>query len=97
MLTSTVENILNRGLPRSPRAQALCAELTGRRVRIEVSGFGRWVVEFDGRSVQVRRGEKAGDAQISGAPLSLLALTGPDAQAVIARGDVRIEGDAEIA
>lgn len=37
------------------------------------------------------------DATIIGAPLSLLALTGDDPQAVIRRGDARIEGDAEIA
>src|SRR4029077_17333046 len=36
-------------------------------------------------------------ASIIGAPLSLLGLAGEDSQAVIARGDVRIEGDAEIA
>jgi ubiquinone biosynthesis protein UbiJ len=37
------------------------------------------------------------DATIVGAPLSLLALTGDDPQAVIRRGDARIEGDPEIA
>jgi ubiquinone biosynthesis accessory factor UbiJ len=37
------------------------------------------------------------DATIIGAPLSLLALAGADSEAVIRRGDVRIEGDAGIA
>jgi ubiquinone biosynthesis protein UbiJ len=37
------------------------------------------------------------DATIIGAPLSLLGLAGADSQAVIRRGDVRIEGDPEIA
>jgi ubiquinone biosynthesis accessory factor UbiJ len=37
------------------------------------------------------------DATIIGAPLSLLALAGSDAQAVIQRGDVQISGNAEIA
>jgi ubiquinone biosynthesis protein UbiJ len=37
------------------------------------------------------------DATLSGAPVSLLALAGPDPQAVINRGDVTISGDAEIA
>ncbi len=37
------------------------------------------------------------DATLSGAPVSLLALAGPDPQAVINRGDVTIGGDAEIA
>ena len=30
MLTATLENLLNRGLPRSPRARQLCAALSGR-------------------------------------------------------------------
>jgi len=37
------------------------------------------------------------DVTIIGAPLSLLAMTGADAQAVIQRGDVRIDGDPAIA
>jgi ubiquinone biosynthesis protein UbiJ len=37
------------------------------------------------------------DATLIGAPLALLALAGTDPQAPIRRGDVRIEGDAELA
>src|SRR3984893_318558 len=37
MLTSPLENVLNRGLPRSPRAQQLCAELAGRRLGIAIT------------------------------------------------------------
>lgn len=40
---------------------------------------------------------KVADATLSGGPISLLALAGPDPQAVINRGDVTISGDAEIA
>jgi ubiquinone biosynthesis protein UbiJ len=37
------------------------------------------------------------DATLIGAPLSLLALSGADAQAVIQRGDARIEGNLDVA
>ena len=30
MLSATLDNLLNRGLPRSPRARQLCAELEGK-------------------------------------------------------------------
>ena len=40
MLTQAIENLLNRNLPRSPRAQALCAALSGKRVRVEAEGLG---------------------------------------------------------
>jgi ubiquinone biosynthesis accessory factor UbiJ len=110
MLTSTLENVLNRGLPRSPRAQQLCAELAGRRVAISIApaqfgsgGGGHVLVESTGNSLKlsaVTAGTSAGappDATISGGPLSLLALSGSAPEAVLQRGDVRIDGDAELA
>jgi ubiquinone biosynthesis protein UbiJ len=100
-----IEQLLDRAVARalaeSPRATALIAALRGRRLAIEVSGTPlRTVIESTGRTLKVfATGDADGqaDATIVGAPLSLLALTGADAQAVIQRGDVRIEGEAEIA
>jgi ubiquinone biosynthesis protein UbiJ len=112
MLTSTLENVLNRGLPRSPRAQQLCAELVGRRVGITVGpvqsgGSGYLLVESTGDALKlslVTAGTSAGvpadappDAMVIGGPLSLLALSGSAPEAVLQRGDVRIDGDAELA
>ena len=37
----TLENLLNRGLPRSPRARALCAELAGNSVAMEMRDITR--------------------------------------------------------
>lgn len=109
MLTSTLENVLNRGLPRSPRAQQLCAELAGRRVGISVTALpsAYVLVESTGTSLKVS-GVTAGarvdappdappDVTVTGGPLSLLALSGPGPEAVLQRGDVRIDGDAELA
>ena len=100
-----IERLLDRAVARamadSPRAAALIAALQGRRLGIEVSGTP-WssVIESTGRTLKAYRAghaDRHADARIVGAPLSLLALAGAQAQAVIQRGDVRIEGDAEIA
>lgn len=109
MLTSTLENVLNRGLPRSPRAQQLCAELAGRRVRIAIAAVPTVyvLVESTGASLKlsaITAGTLGSappgappDAIVTGGPLSLLALSGSAPEAVLQRGDVRIDGDAELA
>jgi len=103
MFERLLDRAVARALADSPRATALIGALRGRRLAIEVSGTP-WhlVVESTGRTLKVYRAAAAGegerpDATIIGTPLSLLALTGSDAQAVIRRGDVRIDGDATIA
>ena len=97
MLTGTLARLLNRGLPRSPRAQQLCAQLAGRSVAIVVREVVRLRVAADGVALAVTRDELAADATIAGGPLGLAALAGADAQAVLQRGDVTISGDAETA
>jgi ubiquinone biosynthesis protein UbiJ len=107
MFERLLDRAVARALADSPRATALIGDLRGRRLAIEASGTP-WhvVVESTGRTLKVSRARAASppadggtqpDATIIGTPLSLLALTGADAQAVIQRGDVRIEGDAAIA
>jgi ubiquinone biosynthesis protein UbiJ len=97
MLTATIQNVLNRGLPRSPRAQALCAELAGRRLGIHVRDIVRLLVESDGSTLRVTSGQIPADAELTGGPLSLLALAGPEPDAVLQRGDVQIAGDTDLA
>ena len=108
MIESLIENVLNRGLPRSIRAQQLCRELEGRRIGVSVPGIGRWMLESTGVSLKVSR-DSAGarddaagvptpaDAEITGGVVSLMALAGPNAQEVLQRGDASITGDAELA
>ena len=104
MITATLENLLNRGLPRSPRAQQLCAELAGRKVAVAIAGSPRYVlVESTGMSLKLSAVSAEAlastpvEATITGGPFSLLALSGPAPEAVLQRGDVRIDGDAELA
>ena len=97
MLTATIENVLNRGLPRSPRAQQLCAELSGRSVAVEVREITRLLLESTGKTLRITRGDAGADAEIVGGPFGLLALSGRTPEAVLQRGDVEIRGDAELA
>lgn len=97
MLTSTIENILNRGLPRSPRAQQLCAELAGRRIAIEAPSVARLLVESTGNSLRITRGKLPADAEVVGGPLSLLALGSSASDVPLSRGEVEVRGDAELA
>lgn len=97
MLATTIENALNRGLPLSPRAQALCRELAGRKLAIEVPGVARLLVESTGDMLRVTRGEGAADAEVRGGPLGLLALSGDDPPAALQRRGVEIRGDTTIA
>jgi ubiquinone biosynthesis protein UbiJ len=101
MLTQAIENLLNRNLPRSPRARELASALAGKRVRVEAQGLG-WVVIAESLNTSIRLTKtptdgQPPDADISGSLLNLAALAGSHPEEVIQRGDVTIRGDAEIA
>jgi ubiquinone biosynthesis protein UbiJ len=101
MLTQAIENLLNRNLPRSPRARALCESLVGKRVRVEARGLG-WILIAEAltSSIRLTRDSTDGqppDADIKGSLLNLAALAGSHPEEVIQRGDVTIRGDAEVA
>lgn len=98
MLSETLGNILNRGLPRSVRARELAAELAGRSLALEVRGLGSLRLVSNGATLAVTEGTgAAADAALSVGPLGLLALAGAGAQAAVQRGDAALSGDAEIA
>jgi ubiquinone biosynthesis protein UbiJ len=101
MLTQAIENLLNRNLPRSPRARELVSALVGKRVRVEARGLGWMIIaESLNTSIRLTRESTEGqppDAEISGSLLNLAALAGAHPEEVIQRGDVTIRGDAEVA
>jgi ubiquinone biosynthesis protein UbiJ len=97
MLTTTLENLLNRGVPRSPRARQLLATLSGRSVALVVPDIARLRLTSTGQTLSVTRDAAPADATLSGGVLGLLALAGDSAQAVVQRGDVTISGDSEVA
>jgi ubiquinone biosynthesis protein UbiJ len=97
MLTTTLEKVLNRGLPRSPRARQLCADLAGRSVAIVAPDILRLRVSSNGQTLVVTRDDAPANATLRGGTLSLLALASDSAQSVIQRGDVAISGDSDVA
>jgi ubiquinone biosynthesis protein UbiJ len=97
VLISTLENLLNRGLPRSPRARQLVASLGGRSVALVVPDVVRLRLTSNGQMLVATRDDAPADATLTGGMLSLLALAGESAQAVVQRGDVAISGDSDVA
>jgi ubiquinone biosynthesis accessory factor UbiJ len=97
MLTATIENLLNRGLPRSLRARQLCAELSGRSLALVIPDIARLRLASTGVTLAAAFDAEPADASLTGGPLALLALLGASAQAQLQRGHVAITGDAEVA
>jgi ubiquinone biosynthesis accessory factor UbiJ len=97
MLTNTIENLLNRGLPRSPRAQQLCAQLKGRSLAIEIGEIARVHVASNGAALEITTSAAPADATLSGGPFALLALAGEAPERVVQRGAVTIVGDEQLA
>src|SRR5437588_10271920 len=93
----TLENLVNRGLPRSVRARELCAELAGCSLAIEIRDIARLRVASNGLQLAVTRDQEPADATVSGGLLGVLALAADSPEPVLARGGVAIGGDAELA
>jgi ubiquinone biosynthesis protein UbiJ len=98
VLTSLVENMLNRNLGASPRARELCAALRGRRLQVRVDDLGlRIGFESLGGSLRLTRDpEGEFEAEISGSPLNLIALAGKSPERLLQSGAVQVRGDAEL-
>lgn len=101
MLTEAIENLFNRNLGQSPRARELCRELAGQPLCVDIAGTP-WqiIVESLGSSLRLSSSgvaDPVATVTVRGSAVNLLALAAGDPQEVISRGDVRIEGDAEVA
>lgn len=97
MLNTALENLLNRGLPRSPRARQLCAELAGKSLAVEARDLTRLRIRCNGVTLEVMRDAAPADASLVGGALSLLGLLGGSPQALLQSGAVTMGGDPELA
>jgi ubiquinone biosynthesis protein UbiJ len=99
VLLERVQDVLNRNVAGSRRAQELTRRLDGRALEIELTNtpLRLFLEARDGRIVLAERRDAPADARLAGTPFSLLALAGPEAEGRLRSGKVRIEGDAEIA
>jgi ubiquinone biosynthesis accessory factor UbiJ len=97
--TRLIEAALNRGLPRSMRARELCAELNGRRLAVEVTGVGTWLLSSDGLTLHLEQPTPpvTADASLRCGLVSLLRLATSGSRELVQRGLVELSGDAEVA
>jgi ubiquinone biosynthesis protein UbiJ len=100
LLFGQVNAAMNRNVAQSARATAIAQQLEGRALALELSGTPvtlRFSIE-EGRIVIGLRGdEDVADATLTGSPLSLLSMVGPDAEERFRGSSIRIAGDAEVA
>jgi ubiquinone biosynthesis accessory factor UbiJ len=101
LVTRLLERSCDRARTESSRASTLLTELSGKRLAIRALGTP-WAeqplcIESDGTRLSCMASSTPAAATLIGAPVSLLALAGSDPEAVIRRGDVRVEGDAQLA
>ncbi|HEY2591637.1 MAG TPA: hypothetical protein VGI35_08610 [Steroidobacteraceae bacterium] len=98
MLASTLETILNRGLPRSPRARELCTELAGRRIAIEVHGIADFTVTSDGIGLKVSSGAAEGaEARVRAGLTTFFKLSASEPATTLRGAGAEIEGDEALA
>lgn len=99
MITEKIQAVVDRHVAGSPRARELLASLEGRSLHVKVK-FTPWTIAaraLAGTLQLSKHAEGAADVVISGTPLSLLALSRDVPADVIRRGDVRLDGDGEVA
>ena len=102
MIEARINEILNRALAESGKAQGLCMALAGRSLQVVASGSPlAGSVRSDGATLRfamgaVRAGDIA-DATITGSALSLAGLMGERQSELVRTGAVQIAGDGEVA
>jgi len=99
MAANPIEALIRRALAGSPRARELTRELDGQALAVEVTGVTRRILRVESESIALLPDDPPIPvvATLRGGPLSLLALAGPEPEAVLRRGAVQITGDAEAA
>jgi len=99
MLTERIQGLVDRHVAGSPRARELLAALEGRSLHVDMK-FTPWNAAARASSGRLLLAKKAaGDADVTltGTPLALMALAREAPMDVIRRGDVRLDGDGEVA
>jgi ubiquinone biosynthesis protein UbiJ len=99
MLTERIQSLVDRHVAGSPRARELLAALEGRSLHVNVK-FTPWSAAaraVGGHLLLSKKAEGDADVTITGTPLALMALSREVPADVIRRGDVRLDGDGEVA
>lgn len=98
LLATTIEVLLNKLLQSDPPSLVALQPLTGKTLRVEISGLDWQFTLFPGPQGILVKTDYPGptDSQISGAPFSLLSLLLP-ANATLASAGVTVQGSISIA
>ena len=101
-MEARINQILNRALSESGKAQSLCAALTGRLLHVVVSGSPfAGSLSSDGAALcfafGAPRDGATADATITGSAVSLAGLMSERQRELIRGGAVQISGDGEVA
>ncbi|MBN1239285.1 MAG: SCP2 sterol-binding domain-containing protein [Gammaproteobacteria bacterium] len=98
-LLERAEALINRYVAESTAASDLVAELDGRSFAIRVEGFavGCTLRAENGRVRVADEASAKADAAISGTPLDLLRLLGPDMASRLTRSPARLTGSSHVA
>ena len=104
VIAAPLNHYLAQALNSSPRAQELCAALAGRRLKIAVTGFPKSIcITASADSLQVTVEDDApadgapANVTVRGSVVALLALVGNDPADAVARGNVHLSGDEQLA
>lgn len=100
VLLGPINAAMNRNVEQSGRATAIAQQLDGRALALEFAGTPVTLIfrVVEGRIAIGLRGDgDTADATLTGSPLSLLSMVGPDAEERFRGSSIRIAGDAEVA
>jgi ubiquinone biosynthesis protein UbiJ len=98
VLLGRLEAILNGNVAQSGKARALVERLDGRSLALAADGTPlKLRMRVSEGRIRIDDTDDPADARLSGTPLALLALAGPQGEERLRAGGVRIEGDAEVA
>jgi len=99
MLLERLESALNRNIAQSRAALSALRQLDGKVLALKAQGtpLELFFRSSEGRMQVLTRYDGPADTSLSGTPLALLSLVGPQAEERLRGRAIRIEGDAETA
>jgi ubiquinone biosynthesis protein UbiJ len=103
MLLTPLESIFNRNIAASSAARAACKRLTGKTLAVHINTspdstlLSLYFACNEDRVSITSKSEATVAATLSGTPLAYLSMAGAQPESAMRSGNVRIEGDAEVA
>jgi len=98
MLLGIAESLLNDSIAASSAARQRAERLDGASLRVDIEGLGLSIhCSVSAGRIALSRGEGSADVELSGTPLDLLRLLGPDSFRELRGSKVKLGGDLQVA